>query len=253
MSALHILVPTDHSDAVDEVIQQLPILFPSSACTIHLLHVVQQSHYDAYYGGVYFNGTEFEAELVQKGKEMLAQKVQILRDQGLDVKAECVLGEIEQEVTAFLDQHPIDLIALPTHGRKGMPRFFLGSVTERIVRYATVPVLTFPIDRLGEENKSTTRNPQPIRKVKTVKEEWKEVMQDIKGLRDQLRHRSDLLSIKAKDQWASLETKFDTVKKRLGRAWDTLEDVSEDVWEANKHTIDELRQGYQKIKKDLQD
>ena len=36
----------------------------------------------------------------------------------------------------------IDLIVTGTHGRKGVPRFFLGSVADKIIRQATCPVLT---------------------------------------------------------------------------------------------------------------
>ncbi len=39
---------------------------------------------------------------------------------------------------------PADLIVMGTHGRGGFERFMLGSVTEKIVRKATCPVLTVP-------------------------------------------------------------------------------------------------------------
>ncbi|WP_040278130.1 universal stress protein [Psychroserpens damuponensis] len=38
-----------------------------------------------------------------------------------------------------------DLIAVPTHGRKGLAHFFSGSVSEDIANHATLPVMTFKI------------------------------------------------------------------------------------------------------------
>ena len=38
-----------------------------------------------------------------------------------------------------------DLIAIPTHGRKGLAHFFSGSISEDIVNHSTVPVMTFRI------------------------------------------------------------------------------------------------------------
>jgi nucleotide-binding universal stress UspA family protein len=50
----------------------------------------------------------------------------------------------DQPAVTILDQvkaHPTDLIALETHGRTGLPRLVLGSVADKVVRGATVPVL----------------------------------------------------------------------------------------------------------------
>lgn len=41
----------------------------------------------------------------------------------------------------FCDQEAIDLIALSTHGRGGVSRFFLGSVADKVVRGTEIPVL----------------------------------------------------------------------------------------------------------------
>lgn len=47
----------------------------------------------------------------------------------------------EAIVSAANDQHA-DLIVMRTHGRTGLAHFLLGSVTERVVRTAKVPVMT---------------------------------------------------------------------------------------------------------------
>jgi nucleotide-binding universal stress UspA family protein len=38
-----------------------------------------------------------------------------------------------------------DLIAVPTHGRKGLAHFFSGSISEDVANHATLPVITFKI------------------------------------------------------------------------------------------------------------
>jgi nucleotide-binding universal stress UspA family protein len=47
----------------------------------------------------------------------------------------CAIVEAAQE-------HGFDLLVIGTHGRKGVPRLFLGSVAEKVVRASPVPVLT---------------------------------------------------------------------------------------------------------------
>ncbi len=65
-----------------------------------------------------------------------------LRQRGLDVQT-CVLVE-EQPAEGILDEAAReggDLIALETHGRRGLARLFLGSVADKLVRGGSVPVL----------------------------------------------------------------------------------------------------------------
>ena len=40
-----------------------------------------------------------------------------------------------------------DLIAMPTHGRRGISHFFNGSIGEDVVNHSTLPVITFKIDK----------------------------------------------------------------------------------------------------------
>lgn len=61
-----------------------------------------------------------------------------LRERPLKVRTK-VAFEV-QPAKAILDE-PADLIALETHGRRGLSRLFLGSVADKVIRGAHVPVL----------------------------------------------------------------------------------------------------------------
>jgi universal stress protein A len=50
-------------------------------------------------------------------------------------------GDPAGEVVCMAEQSGVDLIVMATHGRRGLTRFVLGSVAERIVREAPCPVL----------------------------------------------------------------------------------------------------------------
>lgn len=54
-------------------------------------------------------------------------------------------------IRSYVTDHDIDLISMGTHGRTGLDRMLLGSVTERVVRTSEVPVLT---SRLGSGDSS---------------------------------------------------------------------------------------------------
>ncbi|NER13962.1 universal stress protein [Leptobacterium flavescens] len=50
---------------------------------------------------------------------------------------------VEKGVFNYSNKVKADLIAIPTHGRKGLSHFFLGSIGEDIVNHASIPVITF--------------------------------------------------------------------------------------------------------------
>jgi nucleotide-binding universal stress UspA family protein len=51
-------------------------------------------------------------------------------------------GDPADAVIQYANEHGIDLIVCGTHGRRGLDRFVMGSVAERIVRLAPCAVLT---------------------------------------------------------------------------------------------------------------
>ena len=75
----------------------------------------------------------------QKVKDFLAQK---LGEMGYkNVKIKVAIGDPSTEIIDYAQEISADLIVLPSHGRKGISRFLLGSVTERVVRLSACPVL----------------------------------------------------------------------------------------------------------------
>ncbi|MBT8261254.1 MAG: universal stress protein [Bacteroidia bacterium] len=50
---------------------------------------------------------------------------------------------IEEGIFAYSNKVNADLIAIPTHGRKGLAHFFTGSISEDLVNHSDLPVITF--------------------------------------------------------------------------------------------------------------
>jgi nucleotide-binding universal stress UspA family protein len=51
-------------------------------------------------------------------------------------------GDVADEIVRIAKASRADLIVVGTHGRRGIPRFFLGSVAERVVRMAPCAVMS---------------------------------------------------------------------------------------------------------------
>lgn len=52
---------------------------------------------------------------------------------------------VEEGILNFANKVGADMIAIPTHGKKGLAHFFEGSVGEDVANHATLPVITFKI------------------------------------------------------------------------------------------------------------
>lgn len=52
---------------------------------------------------------------------------------------------VESGVFNYCNKHKMDMIVIPTHGRKGIAHFFFGSVGEDIANHSDIPVMTFRI------------------------------------------------------------------------------------------------------------
>ncbi|WP_227133020.1 universal stress protein [Halorubellus salinus] len=93
-------------------------------------------------------GPDVRAELVTERARVDAQDLvrgveTDAEERGIsDVRTEVVEGVPADAIASYVDDHAVDAVVIGTTGRTGMDRVLLGSVAEKTVRSASVPVLT---------------------------------------------------------------------------------------------------------------
>jgi nucleotide-binding universal stress UspA family protein len=86
---------------------------------------------------------EFLDRLHAKRERALQAVESMAADRGLDaVRTTVVRGRPADAILTFVSDHDAGLLAMGTHGRSGVSRFVLGSVTEEVMSRSAVPVLT---------------------------------------------------------------------------------------------------------------
>jgi nucleotide-binding universal stress UspA family protein len=156
-----VLLPVDGSPLAERIIDPAVALAGPEA-NYRLLRVVKPALLPAYAPEGRPIGREVEELLeqiqaVQKrlladAEEYLAGLAGRLRGRGLDVQTRVAVEE--QPAVAILREAAegrAGLIALETHGRRGLARLFLGSVADKVVRGATIPVLVHRGPETGRE------------------------------------------------------------------------------------------------------
>ena len=74
-------------------------------------------------------------------RQQLEAIAEPLRREGLTVRTLAVTGEIADEIIAAAREVGADALVVGTHGRTGLSHLLLGSVAEKVVRVATMPVI----------------------------------------------------------------------------------------------------------------
>ena len=87
-------------------------------------------------------------QIVTWAQEYLERVTEQVQEQGVQVESAIVEGRPNVEITRFAEASSIDLIVLSSRGRSGFSRWLLGSVADRVVRGATVPVLLVRVETL---------------------------------------------------------------------------------------------------------
>jgi nucleotide-binding universal stress UspA family protein len=138
-----ILVPTDGSSGVTVALAEALDIAELSGGTVHALYVVDTRDYSRLPETTW---VDLESGLADRGERALAAVSEQAKARGVSVETTVDRGAPHERILAHAAEHDVDLLVMGTHGRTGVHRFLLGSVTEKVVRSADVPVLTVRID-----------------------------------------------------------------------------------------------------------
>jgi len=136
-----LLVPVDFSDTSQKALEHAKNLSTRLGADLVLLYVFEPPMmlYPDVSPGLIESIYQESLPASQRALEALGKKVgaarTIFREGNAGTEIVRVAGEISPE-----------LVAIGTHGRKGIKRILLGSVAEYVIRHSTIPVLTVRTD-----------------------------------------------------------------------------------------------------------
>lgn len=149
-----VVVPLDGSSTAEEVLTEAIELAKLSGAEVHLVRVADSQTLEQISGeGLMWDAGTIGSLLDEEEQAAVAYLQEVanrLKTQNVEATTEIPRGPVVGSLLAVTK--PGDLIAITTHGRSGLKRWFLGSVAEDLVRRATVPVLVI---RAREERGDT--------------------------------------------------------------------------------------------------
>ena len=136
-SARRLLLATDLSEASASATDQAFELAGRLGASLLVVSVIDP-------GSLLLPGGRVRARIdqVRERREQLAQVlVERGRDEGVDVSFLVWTGDPGDEIVEAARSERADMVLVGSHGRGAVGRFFLGSVSEHVVRHAPCPVL----------------------------------------------------------------------------------------------------------------
>lgn len=136
-----ILLPTDDSEAVGPAIETALDIAQKYNATLHILFVVEPPSSVGVGDG--FAGIDnLLDELEQEGHRVTEALAEMAHQHDIETVPAVRHGNPHDDILAYATDHGIDLIVMGTHGRTGVKRALIGSVTENVVRHSEIPVLS---------------------------------------------------------------------------------------------------------------
>ena len=146
-----VIAPLDGSELAERALPYAEELARSLSLKVILTRVVTYQ-YPVYAISGYANLPNLTDELVWEATTYLEGVARGLKRKGLEVRHRVLRGVPTHELLHLAHQTPKDIIVMTTHGRSGLSRWMMGSVTEAMIRASGDPVLVIPSNTQRESD-----------------------------------------------------------------------------------------------------
>jgi nucleotide-binding universal stress UspA family protein len=83
---------------------------------------------------------DWDRRMGEVADEVCAEARDLAAASDCEITVATAVGRPDREILAYVDEHDVDHVVMGSNGRRGVSRLVLGSVAERVVRGAPVPV-----------------------------------------------------------------------------------------------------------------
>jgi len=137
-----VLVPVDFSPNAAKVLESARFVAGKCGAELYVIFVVQS--FDDYSGFFvpHIPLAQFEEEMITGARNKLDKFLEENMPEEEPCHSEVTMGEVPTEIVAYAEKIGADMVAMGTHGYKGLESVLFGSVAAKVVRNAPCPVLT---------------------------------------------------------------------------------------------------------------
>ena len=135
-----ILIPLDGSNIGQAALDHIELIARETGAAINLIQVISTSgSMEASLLGN-ANWDSFFKAMRETASDYLESLVEELKGHGISAKYHILIGNPAAEIIEYARKNKADLIAMSTHGRTGLARWVLGSVADKVLHGAGMPM-----------------------------------------------------------------------------------------------------------------
>lgn len=141
----HILIPTDGSETSKKIIHDCITLAKSTGARVTGIHVIPEFHVFTYQPEMLEDTREqFSKDSIAQAKKYLGEIEVAAKEARVTCDTVYLVNDNPYEaIIKAAESEKCDLIAMASHGRKGVKGFLLGSETQKVLTHSQIPVLVF--------------------------------------------------------------------------------------------------------------
>lgn len=150
-----IVAPTDFSSESKSGVRAAAEIAEHFSACLHLVYVVSPlPPIPGSTAPVGFHLPGVLKELQGMAETSLEDLVEKELPPDMDLEQHILIGDPAMEIVKFSDEIEADIIVMATFGQTGWRRLVSGSVTEKVIRHASIPVLAFRHQDAAKEEKN---------------------------------------------------------------------------------------------------
>jgi nucleotide-binding universal stress UspA family protein len=138
----HILVPVDGSETSSKAVAKAVGLAKAFGSVVTVLYVIDPYPFTGVGADFAYGQAQYLSAATAEANQALDEAKKVFEDAGVQVNT--LLGEghaVHEGIGRVLSSVDADLIVMGSHGRRGLEKLMLGSVTQRVLGVVHVPVL----------------------------------------------------------------------------------------------------------------
>ena len=138
----HILVPVDGSSTARQAIDKALVIAEKFKSMVTLIYVIDPYAFTGVGTDFSYGQSEYLSAATAEAQDALGSATRIFEEHGVPVKGSVVEGHtVYRSILDAAQAASADLIVMGSHGRRGLEKIVLGSVTTQVLTHAHLPVL----------------------------------------------------------------------------------------------------------------